>query len=553
MTTQHLDQQHCTDACRGTNPSRSVGRRRARLLLTGGLLATLMPMTSPLNGATTATAASAEGGEPAYGGFTVSSLSTPVRIEIFEPSLPIPVDAGIAQLEFNLGYSKVRADSGQSAGRASLFWPGDPVGEGLKTFAEQLGLPATPLTANGYPVQVNSQFPGDTPTQKDSMIPGSIQQTTSGDKTAIAEVGFSPDGAVLGPDAAEGDGAGGGADNPLSALTDQLQGLLGGLGGIAKAAESTPVNPLAALVDIDGYVSVSKMNAVDGPVVGASRSLLGEIRLLGGLVTIGGLETVAKVTTDGAKGTANGKAVWGKMAIAGQEFAMGPDGITATGQTLPIPGLKDLPADALEQLGITFSAPEPVKTVEGDQATAEFAGLKITIDTKILTPLLKALPTGVLAELIPAEAGPVKGVVAGLNALAPKIVLTLGYAKATADTVPPVEFPPPPSTGGSTSQQPPPAPAEGTVGVPTAVDGAPAPTGAAPPAAEAPVADLVDAAPVSAGLPALFSIPGMLLIAAFAAAAVAGGWMRRIGVAALGAGAPCTHGLDSGLPDLRKA
>ena len=67
------------------------------------------------------------------------------------------------------------------------------------------------------------------------------------------------------------------------------------------------------------------------------------------------------------------------------------------------------------------------------------------------------------------------------------------------------------------------------------------------------VGELVDAAPASAGLPKLFSIPGMLLLVAFAAAAVAGSWFRRIGAAALGGGAPCPHGLESGLPDLRKA
>ena len=98
-----------------------------------------------------------------------------------------------------------------------------------------------------------------------------------------------------------------------------------------------------------------------------------------------------------------------------------------------------------------------------------------------------------------------------------------------------------------------PKPAAGSVGVPPAA-GAPAPAGAAPaPAADAAVGDLVDAAPASAGLPELFSIPGMLLIGAFALAAVAGSWFRRLGVAALGGGAPCSHGLESGLPDLRKA
>ena len=44
------------------------------------------------------------------------------------------------------------------------MWPGDGVGEGLKTFFTQLGLP-TSLVENGYPVQVNSQYPSDTTKQ----------------------------------------------------------------------------------------------------------------------------------------------------------------------------------------------------------------------------------------------------------------------------------------------------------------------------------------------------------------------------------------------------
>lgn len=527
-------------------------QRRARLLITGGILASTLPLTGApgLSGQ----AAQAADGEAAYGGYTAQAWSSPVRIEVFEPSLPIPVDAGIAQLEFLMGYSKVKADSGMSSGRSSLFWPGDPVGEGLKTFAEQLGLPSTPLTENGYPVQVNSQYPGDTPTQKDNKIPGTIQQTTSGDRTAIAETGFSPDGAVLGPDEADG-GSGGGSGNPLTDLTDQLQGLLtGGLGG--ARATAAPGNPLGLIVDVDGYVSVSKMDATKGPVSTVSRSTLGEVRLLGGLIRLGGVETVARASSDGTTGKTGGKAVWGTMAIAGQEFGIGPDGAIVSGKTMPIPGLQDLPADALEQLGITITVPKPVRTVEGDQATSESAGLRITIETKLLSPLLKALPLSAITKLIPdmpGQAGQLKGVLSGLSSLSPKIVVTVGAARATVDTVPPIEVAPvtpgtvtPPTTST-------PKPAAGSVGVPPAA-GAPAPAGAAPaPAAGTPVDDLVDAAPASSGLPALGSIPGMLLVAAFLAAAIAGSWFRRLGVAALGAGAPCAHGLESGLPDLRKA
>lgn len=536
--------------------------RLARLIVTGGILASTLPLTgAPGLAGQPAQAAGVVEGEAAYGGFTAQAWSSPVRIEVFEPSLPIPVDAGIAQLEFLMGYSKVKADSGMSTGRSSLFWPGDPVGEGLKTFAEQLGLPSTPLTENGYPMQVNSQYPGDTPTQKDNKIPGSIQQTTSGDRTAIAETGFSPDGAVLGPDDEAGGGAGSG--NPLTDLTDQLQGLLtGGLGGLGGAkATAAPGNPLGMIVDVDGYVSVSKMDATGSnkaaPVQAVSRSTLGEVRLLGGLITLGGVETVARASSDGATGKTGGKAVWGTMAIAGQEFGIGPDGAIVSGKTTPIPGLDDLPANALEQLGITIEIPKPVRKVEGDLATSESAGLRITIDTKLLSPVLKALPLSAITDLIPdlpGQAAMLKGLVAGLGSLSPKVVLTVGIARATVDTVPPIEVPP--VTPGTTVPPPTtttPKPAAGSVGVPPAA-GAPAPAGSAPaPSAGTPVDDLVDAAPTSAGLPELFSIPGMLLVAAFAIAAVAGSWFRRLGVAALGAGAPCVHGLESGLPDLRKA
>ncbi|WP_408898736.1 choice-of-anchor P family protein [Nocardioides sp. R1-1] len=516
------------------------------------------PGTTPAradDGAGTATAG--------YGGFTVQAWSAPIRVQMFEPSIPIPVDAGQAQVEFDLGYSKVKADSGESRGRASLFWPGDPVGEGLKTFAEQLGLPPNPLTDNGYPMQVNSQFPGDTPTQKDESVPGAIMRTTSGDKTATAETGFSPDGTVVGPDgaAAPEPGTKNGLMDLLNGVTGLLTGGLGGLPGAPAAPTARAAAPglppeLAALVDIDGYVSTSKMDATGDKVVGVSRSTLGEIRLLGGLVTLGGVETVARTTSDGTAGTATGKTLWGGMTIAGQQFGIGPDGaVTPGGTTTPLPGLDKLPLDALKALGISIEVPQQVRTVEGDAGTSVSEGLRITIDTLLLSPLLKALPTNILAELVPAQAGPLKGVVSGLSNLAPRVVITLGVAEAKVDTVPPIELSAPPPTAEAAppaaAEQAAPPPAEGGVGVPPAA--APAPIGAVTPAGSAPTGELADAAPTGAGLPELFSIPGMLLVAAFALAAVAGSWFRRIGAAALGLGGSCPHGLDSGLPDLRKA
>ena len=60
-------------------------------------------------------------------------------------------------------------------------------------------------------------------------------------------------------------------------------------------------------------------------------------------------------------------------------------------------------------------------------------------------------------------------------------------------------------------------------------------------------------AALASGLPDLFSIPGLLLVGSIAGACVAGSYVRRMGALALGGGGACSHGLDSGLPDLRKA
>ena len=64
---------------------------------------------------------------------------------------------------------------------------------------------------------------------------------------------------------------------------------------------------------------------------------------------------------------------------------------------------------------------------------------------------------------------------------------------------------------------------------------------------------LTDAGPVGAGLPELFSIPGALFFGGILGATVLGSYLRRLGLLALGGGVSCAHGLESGLPDLRKA
>lgn len=90
-----------------------------------------------------------------------------MRLEIFEPSIPIPSDP---QIELRLAYTKALADSGTSTARSSYLWPGDALGEGIKTFFEQLGLPTT-LVEDGYPVQINAGFPSGEAKDREEPLP----------------------------------------------------------------------------------------------------------------------------------------------------------------------------------------------------------------------------------------------------------------------------------------------------------------------------------------------------------------------------------------------
>jgi hypothetical protein len=127
--------------------------------------------------------------EPAFGGYSTEATATPVKIEIYEPTIPVPASP---QAELDLAYTKAEAASGPTGkGVASWLWPGDPVGEGCKTFVEQLGLGQTGLCKDGYPVQVNSETPGDQGQQSDEPFPGSLMRTSSSPKGVRSTVGWS--------------------------------------------------------------------------------------------------------------------------------------------------------------------------------------------------------------------------------------------------------------------------------------------------------------------------------------------------------------------------
>ena len=464
-----------------------------------------------------------------------------MKLEIYEPLIPFPATP---QLELELAFSEVEADSAQSRGRSSFLWPGAPIGEGFKTIVEQFGLPPT-LGEDGYPVQVNSLYPIGPDFESDEPFPGMVQRAGSEEGSAYADTAFSTDGTAQDYDGDEEEG-GLVPGLPLPGLDELLGGLVGGSSDDEEDTPSTLGLPpaLGAIVDLGGFTSATRTETGTS-VHSLARSSFGNVALLGGLIRVEGLKVRAEVSSDGTKGAPSGLSAYGELVALGQRFAFGPDGFEAVGEHHPIPGLPDQATAALSKLGITVSFPKPVYKRNGDAATATVTGMVIELNMAPLKKILDQLPLAALLDMLPEQAGPLKDVLGLLTGLSSRIVVSLANASATVDTVAPIA-PPVVETED-------PAPEAPTGDNPNA-----APPVAAPPTTPdstdttAPPGDL-DATPLGAGLPPLFSIPGILLYGGIALATVAGSYFRKVGAAALGGGAPCPHGLDSGLPDLRKA
>ena len=539
--------------------------------------AALVGAVLPLSGGSATAAAPAA--DPAFSGFAAEVWGSPIEIELYEPSIPIP---STPQAEFLLGYSHVEADSGSASGRASWVWPGDSLGEGAKTVFENIGLPpqiSDPIAAQGYPIQVNSGYPSGPETEFDEPFPGTIQRTGAGEDKVYATTAYSTDCDLQDTD--EGGGEGGGGDAPglpglpglpaplLGSLTSSLTGQASApdasgaekrQGSQKQAAAEEPAPcpvpaAMAAVVDIGGYSSASSIVNDDQSVQGVNRAAVSEVSLLGGIVKIGSVRARALAHSDGKAGTAEGVADYGVVTIAGQKFRFGPDGFEGGGQGVEIPGLPDEPKAALAELGITFSTPKPVFESEGDSAHSRVVGLSVEIDLKTVNMVLTQLPLNDIFIQLPDDLGPLKSALLSAANLSSRVKVNLAVADGTVDTVQGIDIPTP-----STEPEPEPEPESGQAGGGTGgstSSGVSAPPGTSPtvPGADsAPVAGElpVDAA-LTSGLPKLFSIPGLLLMGGIAGAALAGSYLRRIGVLALGGGAACSHGLDSGLPDLRKA
>lgn len=496
-----------------------------------------------------------------YGGFNTVATATPLKLEIFEPAIPIPT---VPQFELDFSYTRVQGDSGPTTtARASAMWPGPAIGEGLKTFGEQLGFPAA-LTAGGYPVQSNAQFPGDPSEAASEPLPGQIQRVKAADKVTVAKAGYT----------ASGDLKDGTAGTPSGTPTNPLTDLLGGLskgdpsaltglltggttGSSTNPVQTNPLGALSVLIDPEGMSSISTTTYDGDTVTATATSRIGQLRLLAGVITMSGVNVVTKVVSSNDGGAKTSQTVdVGGMTIAGQKFSYGPDGFTAMGKTTSIPGLPSNAADLLKMLGVEIKVPAPVITKNGLAGSVDAEAASISIDTKPLRSKLPSLPLDALINGLPdlpGQASILKGLLLSLNTLAPKIVLHLGVSSASATTVTPINF-----GGGGVTNPPTTTPPGGSVPGGTGVV-PPTNTGVVPGATpptdgtlQPTVSPTINPQALIQGLPPLGSVPMLLILGGLLLAAGIGWYLRRAGLLLFGGAAACPHGFKAGIPDLRK-
>lgn len=522
-------------------------RTAGRLMVASGVVAMALP-------SSTAQA------EPAFAGFAAEATATPLKIAIYEPVIPIPSEP---QAEVSFAYTKAESATGPSAtGRASWLWPGDAVGEGCKTFVEQLKLGFTGLCKDGYPAQVNSQTPGGPEHQADEQFPGSVMRTSSSPDRTVAKAGWSPDGDVEEREPEKDDGGDEPPESPVPVPPGDLSRLGAAITGKQVAEPEPPSSgfmpeQLAPLVDVGGMSSISELTTSGDVIRSVATSRIADLSLLEGLITADSVRVVTTATSNGKKPTTDVNARVVGLAIAGNEFTIDRDGVHAAGQPSPIDGLPDEPNQALKQLGISFELPKGQRSTQGADARVLLEGLQIVIDTRVLRSQLDTTAVeeavGQVTKQFPDDAAPLKSLVGALFQLSPKVVITAGTAAVAATTVQGIDFPPLPTLDGPPTAGAPTGGAlgdtSGSVGA-GAVPGGPAPTaGAGAP----PTTTDVATQNAAAGLPPLASIPGALMVGGLVLASGVGFWLQKIGAFVIGGAGSCAHGLETGVPDLRKA
>ena len=467
------------------------------------------------------------------GGYTASARAEVVHVEIYEPVIPIP---GSPQIDGSVAYTKATTDTGPAnRATASYLWPGDVIGDGFEQLTHHPG--------QTYPVQVNSRYPAtqSAPANNTAQITDGNGMTTESSATltkgTVTLVGIS--------------GAG---TNLVSGVGTGLSGLLG-----KSSAPKAPTIPLpvpetgvvAGLVNANNVTSDSQTLLGQNTVTATAHAAAANLSLFAGLVKLDGVDVRSEVVSDGAKATSTGVAKIGGITLAGVKLDLGSNGLDLSGTNAALPDLGATLSSLVKSIGISMSVTPVTKTVTGATGTVTSQVLQVSLDTTPLKSILN-VPLNAVVKLLGSKAATQ---LAPLIALSPRIVLTIGDTTASASASPAFNYP----TGGGGG-----AAGVGGAGVggvttggggsagtyvPNVLGGGTSPyTSGTGQTSQQPLSS----APAALNLPALGSVPKALILGGLVLAGVLG-WVLRLAAAGmLGAGARCTFGLATGVPDLRK-
>jgi hypothetical protein len=459
--------------------------------------------------------------DTSLGGYEGSALAMVLHVEIYEPTIPIPAEP---QGDGGIVYSRSTVESGPtSRALASYLWPGAVLGDG---FDQLTGKPGSK-----WPFQSNSRYPETI----DAPAKNTVQMTDGNGMTTSTD-GFNAK-----------------ADVTLAGLAGPDTNLLGGIAtGLGQTSGQTPSptptssvpdlplpvsSVLAGVMTSKNVSSSSVITVADKTVTSTAHAAASNLGLLGGLITIDGVDVKSQIVSDSTKATASGGSSIGTVKVLGMPIAIDDQGVN-----LSLPALSTTLSGILKTLGISFTTLPVTKTVEGASGEMDAQVLQISVDTKplkavlnnVLSPLVALIPPDTRTDLAP------------LLDLAPKIVLTVGDASASANASPAYD-------GGSSSG----VTGGGGVGSGTGGGGDSGTGGGSIGTSGGtgttnPVNNPASMQPAALSFPGLGAVPRMLILGALALAAALGWAFSRAGGLLLGGARSCAYGLATGVPDLRK-
>ncbi len=452
--------------------------------------------------------------ESELGGYVADAQGAALSVLVFEPVVPLPVDPGKPHLQAEYAYTRTELSTGpQSRAVASTLWPGPTIGDGFSTIASFTGLPE-----QDYPLKADARYPDGPIDHAQEVTPG---------------VG--------------------------------MQAVAYGLDVVAKAQNGE--SPSTDLADLGQFESESYATEIDGAIVTRVVSSASDVTLAGGAITIDSVVTELTATSDGVTGSTSGTTTVTGLTIAGQGYALDQDGLRPVtdgeGDALvefPVNGV--LPAEAQEALGFQVELLDHVEDVDGNAASREAGGVRITtgFDT-----LFDALPTGDLEAALLETLGPQTyyETIGPIFALGPRIEYVIANGRVTSRANLPLTFtfpplpplPPPPAVGPPTAT-PTSTPTSNPTGVatprPSSTPTLPTPSLAEPQIAspEVPVPGAVPAPELEpVALPLGTGVSSGLALLGFAFDGLGAFGLSRFSL--LGLAGSCAQGAPTDVPNLK--